>query len=52
MKIYLGGNSERATPVPIPNTVVKPFSVDGTVMETWRESRTSLGFKLKKKQCE
>ena len=35
-----GGDSERDTPVPIPNTEVKPFSADGTWLETARESRT------------
>ena len=33
-------NGGGATPVPIPNTVVKPSSVDGTSLETVRESRT------------
>ena len=37
---YSGGNSERDPPVPIPNTEVKPFSADGTWLETARESRT------------
>ena len=27
------------TPVPIPNTMVKPGAADGTVLETVRESR-------------
>lgn len=27
----LGINSEGGTPVPIPNTAVKPFSVDGSM---------------------
>jgi hypothetical protein len=35
-----GGDGERVTPVPIPNTEVKPFSADGTWRETARESRT------------
>ena len=39
MKIFLGGNSERVTPVPIPNTEVKPSYVDGTARETVWESR-------------
>ena len=38
-----GNYSERATPVPIPNTAVKPFSADGTVGATLRESRTLPG---------
>ena len=35
-----GGNDEGVPPVPIPNTAVKPFSADGTWLETARESRT------------
>ena len=35
-----GDNGERDPPVPIPNTEVKPFSADGTWLETARESRT------------
>ena len=35
-----GDNGERVPPVPIPNTEVKPFSADGTWLETARESRT------------
>src|SRR5206468_12781912 len=34
-----GGQSVGATPVPIPNTVVKPYSADGTPLERARESR-------------
>ena len=34
-----GDNSERDTPVPIPNTEVKPFNADGTWTETSWESR-------------
>ena len=34
--------AERATPVPIPNTVVKPFKVDGTSFARRWESRTLL----------
>ena len=33
----------RVTPVPIPNTTVKPLTVDGTARETVWESRWSLG---------
>jgi hypothetical protein len=40
IKILSGGDGERVTPVPIPNTEVKPFSADGTWRETARESRT------------
>ena len=35
-----GGYNERVTPVPIPNTEVKPLSVDGTARETEWESRS------------
>ena len=35
-----GGYSEEATPVPIPNTVVKLLSPDGTARVTTWESRT------------
>ena len=35
-----GGDGERVTPVPIPNTEVKPFSADGTWWETAWESRS------------
>ena len=35
-----GGNGEGVPPVPIPNTEVKPFSADGTWLETARESRS------------
>ena len=42
-----GGFSERETPVPIPNTEVKPLSVDGTARVTVWESRTLPGVKLK-----
>ncbi len=41
-----GGNSDGETPVPIPNTVVKPFYVDGTARETVWESRKLPGFKF------
>ena len=37
---FSGGDGVRATPVPIPNTAVKPHSVDGTAaLQLW-ESRT------------
>ena len=35
-----GDYSKRVTPVPIPNTEVKPLSADGTWWETAWESRT------------
>ena len=37
---FAGGYGEGVIPVPIPNTVVKPFSADGTWDEDPRESRT------------
>ena len=37
-------DGEGATPVPIPNTEVKPFSADGTWRETAWESRSSLDY--------
>ena len=40
-----GDHSEGATPVPIPNTEVKPFSADGTAWVTVWESRTLPGLK-------
>ena len=36
-----GGNDEKVTPVPIPNTEVKLLSADGTWLDTARESRSS-----------
>jgi hypothetical protein len=35
-----GGNGGGATPVPIPNTEVKPSSADGTALVTVWESRS------------
>ena len=35
-----GGNDERATPVPIPNTAVKSLSAEDTRLETIRENRS------------
>ena len=35
-----GGYGVREPPVPIPNTEVKPYSADGTWLETARESRS------------
>ena len=34
-----GGDNEEATPVPIPNTVVKLFGADDTWLATARENR-------------
>ncbi len=36
---FSGGFVERVTPVPIPNTEVKPLRADGTAWETAWESR-------------
>ena len=44
---FLGDYSEGETPVPIPNTVVKPLSADGTAWEAAWESRTSPRLNLK-----
>ena len=38
---HSGGNGEGVPPVLIPNTEVKPFSADGTWLDTTWESRTS-----------
>ena len=35
-----GGNNEKETPVPIPNTAVKLLSADDTWLETARENRS------------
>ena len=40
---FPGGCIEGATPVPIPNTEVKPFGADGTAWVTVWESRTLPG---------
>ena len=45
-----GDYGERDPPVPIPNTEVKPFSADGTWLETIWESRT-LPDSMKRKTC-
>jgi hypothetical protein len=41
---FSGGNNEKDTPVPIPNTVVKLFSADDTKMATSWESKSSPDF--------
>ena len=46
MKEILGNHGEGETPVPIPNTEVKPFSADGTAWATVWESRTLPRLKL------
>src|ERR1700731_1414932 len=38
---FAGDQSVGATLVPIPNTIVKPYSADGTPIERSRESRPS-----------
>jgi hypothetical protein len=43
---FLGDHSEGETPVPIPNTEVKPFNADGTAWVTVWESRTLPRLKL------
>ena len=40
---FLGDHGEGETPVPIPNTAVKPLSADGTALATVWESRTQPG---------
>ena len=44
MTVHPGDHGGGVTPVPIPNTAVKPSSADGTVRATWWESRTLPGF--------
>jgi hypothetical protein len=44
---FSGGLGERETPVPIPNTEVKPLCVDGTARATVWESRTLPGVIVK-----
>jgi hypothetical protein len=43
---FPGDFRERAIPVPIPNTEVKPFIADGTARVTVWESRTLPGMAL------
>ena len=42
---FLGGITARVTPVPIPNTEVKPRRADDTALETTRERRSPPGLK-------
>ena len=44
--LYPGDHGGGVTPVPIPNTAVKPSSADGTARVAWWESRTLPGFFL------
>jgi hypothetical protein len=46
MLILPGDYRERATPVPISNTAVKPLIADGTALVTMWESRTLPGLAL------
>ncbi len=40
IKEISGNFTVRTTPVPIPNTAVNPYKVDGTCLARGRESRT------------
>ena len=42
--LHPGDHGGGVTPVPIPNTAVKPSSADGTARAAWWESRTLPGF--------
>ena len=44
---FPGGYGGGATPVPIPNTAVKPSCADGTAALPWWESRTLPGIFLR-----
>ncbi len=46
MLSFPGGYREGATPVPIPNTEVKPFIADGTARDLVWESRTLPGLAI------
>ena len=49
LTISFGDHGDRVTPVPIPNTEVKPVSADGTWGEIPWESRTSPDFLVKRR---
>ena len=49
---FLGDHGEGETPVPIPNTAVKPFSADGTAWVTVWESRTLPRLKIVVVNCD
>ena len=51
-RILVGGYTARVTPVPIPNTVVKPRWADGTAREIVWESTTSPAFDYPKARIE
>ena len=44
--MFPGGDRRGVTPVPMPNTEVKPFTADGTARVTVWESRSLPGFSL------
>ena len=45
---FLGGYAEGVTPVPIPNTEVKPLRADGTARVAVWESRSPPGINMKR----
>jgi hypothetical protein len=47
MQKFPGGLTARVTPVPIPNTEVKPCRADDTALETTRERRSPPGLRSK-----
>src|ERR1700733_6313537 len=47
MHKFPGGLTARVTPVPIPNTEVKPCRADDTALETARERRSPPGLNFK-----
>ncbi len=44
IRLFPGNHNKGETPVPIPNTEVKPFSADGTAWGAKWESRSLPGF--------
>jgi hypothetical protein len=50
MHKFPGGLTARVTPVPIPNTEVKPCRADDTALETTRERRSPPGLKIQRPQ--
>ena len=48
---FPGGHRSRVTPVPIPNTEVKPATADGTAWETAWESRSLPGLFIEGRIC-
>jgi hypothetical protein len=49
---FPGGLTARVTPVPIPNTEVKPRWADDTALETTRERRSPPGLSFKQRGSE